>query len=297
MTSKITLIPIEQLLKFNPELAHYKNSVILANNSEIPLEPIYQLFRYPFKLDALVIMIILEDYIDGYINLRNFQGRKNQLLICSPQNILQMKSPQFSSSKIMVISIDFILGLKLGIENLQTALNRINQTPVLNLTEENIEELSALFTLIEKNITRENSNQEKLLEKLIAAYLIELANILTSQTPISPNKNPQRDSIWLSKFIDLLDKYHQQERSVEFYAEKLFITPKYLSTVIKRTSGYNATNWINRYVILEAQSLLKYSDKSIQEIADCLNFSNASFFGKYFKRHTGMTPGEYKAAL
>ena len=114
---------------------------------------------------------------------------------------------------------------------------------------------------------------------------------------IPPNKNPQRDSIWLSKFIDLLDKYHQQERSVEFYAEKLFITPKYLSTVIKRTSGYNATNWINRYVILEAQSLLKYSDKSIQEIADCLNFSNASFFGKYFKRHTGMTPGEYKAAL
>ena len=79
-----------------------------------------------------------------------------------------------------------------------------------------------------------------------------------------------------------------------FYAEQMNITPKYLSSVIKDISGKTAARWIDEYVILEAKTLLKYSGMSIQEIADALNFSTQSFFGKYFKQHTGCSPSRFK---
>ena len=79
-----------------------------------------------------------------------------------------------------------------------------------------------------------------------------------------------------------------------FYARQLCITPKYLTTLIKRISGLSVSEWIDNYVIIEAKTLLKYSTMSIQEIAYYLNFPNQSFFGKYFKNHTGMTPTAYR---
>ena len=78
-------------------------------------------------------------------------------------------------------------------------------------------------------------------------------------------------------------------------ARQLCITPKYLTTLIKRISGKSASEWIDSFVILEAKTLLKYSDMSVQEIAYALNFPNQSFFGSYFKRNTGMSPSHYKA--
>ena len=82
---------------------------------------------------------------------------------------------------------------------------------------------------------------------------------------------------------------------IGFYARQLCITPKYLTTLIKRISGQSVSEWIDNYVILEAKTLLKYSTMSIQEIAYYLNFPNQSFFGSYFKRNTGMSPSQYKA--
>ena len=87
---------------------------------------------------------------------------------------------------------------------------------------------------------------------------------------------------------------YKQERSVSFYADKLCVTAKYLSLVVKNVSGKSAGDWIDEYVILEAKALLKSSNMTIQEIADVLNFANQSFFGKYFKHHTGVSPKEYR---
>lgn len=91
-----------------------------------------------------------------------------------------------------------------------------------------------------------------------------------------------------------LTKHYMQERSVGFYAGQLHLTPKYLTTIIRKTSGRTAAEWIDDYVVLEAKNLLKYSTMSIQEIAYCLNFPNQSFFGKYFRNHTGMPPSAYR---
>jgi AraC family transcriptional activator of pobA len=87
---------------------------------------------------------------------------------------------------------------------------------------------------------------------------------------------------------------YKKERGVNFYARKLCITPKHLSWAVKEVSGKTAGTWIDEAVILEAKTLLKSSDMNIQQISEELNFANQSFFGKYFKHYTGMSPKEYK---
>ena len=102
------------------------------------------------------------------------------------------------------------------------------------------------------------------------------------------------DEVIFEEFMELVRQYSKQERNVRFYARRLNITPKYLSTVSKDVSGKTAARWIDEAVILEAKSLLRYSGMSIQEIAYHLNFSTQSFFGKYFKQHTGYSPSRFK---
>jgi len=92
----------------------------------------------------------------------------------------------------------------------------------------------------------------------------------------------------------LVENHYKEHRGLEFYADKLFITPKHLSKVVKTTSGKPANEWIDEYVVLEAKALLKSTNMTVEQISNELNFPSQSFFGKYFKRVTGMSPREYK---
>ena len=116
-----------------------------------------------------------------------------------------------------------------------------------------------------------------------------------AEHPEEQNNSHNRAEEYFKQFTHLLGEHFREERSVGFYARQLCITPKYLTTLIKRISGQSVSEWIDNYVILEAKTLLKYSTMSIQEIAYYLNFPNQSCFGSYFKRNTGMSPSQYKA--
>lgn len=96
------------------------------------------------------------------------------------------------------------------------------------------------------------------------------------------------------KFIRLVQEHFRSERFLEFYADKLDITPKHLSRTMKIQTGASPVEWITRFVILEAKVMLRSSNLNIQQIAEELNFPSQSFFGKYFKKATGMSPKEYR---
>ena len=84
------------------------------------------------------------------------------------------------------------------------------------------------------------------------------------------------------------------ERSVAFYAERMCMTPKYLSTLVKDASGKTATEWIDAFLLLEAENLLIYSELTVKEIGYRLHFQSIPSFHKFFKKQTGMTPNEYR---
>ncbi|MDR1331291.1 MAG: helix-turn-helix domain-containing protein, partial [Tannerella sp.] len=98
----------------------------------------------------------------------------------------------------------------------------------------------------------------------------------------------------VEKFLNLVQTHYREERELKFYADKLGLTPMHLSKVVKAASRKSANDWIDEHVILEAKALLKSTGMTIQQISEELNFPSQSFFGKYFKRCTGMSPREYK---
>ncbi len=94
--------------------------------------------------------------------------------------------------------------------------------------------------------------------------------------------------------MGLLSEHHSRERSLSFYADKMYLTPKYVSRMVKTYSGKRAIDWISEYVIAEACIMLAHTDLTIQEIAYHLNFPTQSAFGKYFKQVTGRSPKHYR---
>ena len=101
----------------------------------------------------------------------------------------------------------------------------------------------------------------------------------------------------VERFVTLVTQYHNSERSMQFYADKLCLTPKYLSKIVKQATGRSGPDWIDTYVVLEARNLLRYSDLSIKEIVWRLNFANSSVFNKFFRTHTGISPSDYRKGL
>lgn len=98
------------------------------------------------------------------------------------------------------------------------------------------------------------------------------------------------------RFLRLVDEFHTSERNVGFYAERLRLTPKYLSKLVRLASGRSAPDWIDSFVIFAAKNQLRHTDLPIKEVVFNLHFPNQSVFNKYFKMHTGMTPSEYRNA-
>ena len=90
--------------------------------------------------------------------------------------------------------------------------------------------------------------------------------------------------------------HFEKERSVSFYANQLNITPKYLSEAVKEIMGKTAGELIDEAVIMQAKVLLKTPDLNIGQVATVLNFPDQSFFGKFFKKHVGLSPNQYRVA-
>lgn len=122
--------------------------------------------------------------------------------------------------------------------------------------------------------------------------LVFLLNNFSIDTKIKGKAISRQENVY-RQFIDLLNIYANREREVQFYADQLNISPKYLSTVTQTYSGKNASEWIAEYVIGLAIGMMREKKCKIQDISANLNFPTQSFFGRYFKRTTGMSPKQY----
>ena len=191
--------------------------------------------------------------------------------------------------------VDYSKDVKLGLE-LGEQLNRF---PVLSVPPFEIEEFLSMYKIMKRKLYDPNYLFK---EEVARAFLTTLeCNIFNDFLHYKQSDREQRsvsrkDEIF-RQFVSEVELHFKQERSVSFYADKLFVTPKYLSTVIHEVSGRYATDFITAFVINECKALLHSEHISIKEVCNEMNFPNQSFFAKYFKQHTGMTPKEYKQKL
>lgn len=167
----------------------------------------------------------------------------------------------------------------------------------LNLTPEQAQKIERIYNLIKETLATHHFHQQE----IIRSYIFILIHELNAFHKIKNNDNSnfiEKMSPVLINFKKLLNKEYRHERSVNFYAGKLNMTPKHLSDLLKKQTGKTAGEWIDEVIILEAKVLLQNKSLPVAEISDALHFSDQSVFGKFFKTHTSLTPLQYrKSAL
>ncbi len=267
----------------------------IAANSASEIE----IFRFPSRLNALIIGVGTEGETSLTSNLQEFRLKKDSLFIFSPKHILQVQSNNRFKAHLIVIAPDFLKRINIDTKRMMPLFLQFGSLPCMELTQAESQSLRSFISMVEQELKgSETDFSSEIIGGLIAATIYKVGDILTHYLTEHPEVDSpihNRAEEYFRQFTELLGEHYKHERSVGFYARQLCITPKYLTTLIKRISGKSVSEWIDNYVILEAKTLLKYSNMSVQEIAYYLNFPNQSFFGSYFKRNAGMSPSQYKA--
>ena len=267
----------------------------IAANSASEME----IFRFPSRLDAFIIGVGTEGETSLTSNLQEFRLKKNSLFIFNPKDILQVQSNDRFKAHLIVITPDFLKRINIDTKHLMPLFLQFGSRHCMELTHAECQSLRSFISMVEQELEGpETDFAIEIVSGLIAATIYKVGDILThylTEHPEVDSPMHNRAEEYFKQFTELLGEHYKHERSVGFYARQLCITPKYLTTLIKRISGKSVSEWIDSYVILEAKTLLKYSNMSVQEIAYYLNFPNQSFFGSYFKRNAGMSPSQYKA--
>lgn len=135
------------------------------------------------------------------------------------------------------------------------------------------------------------------LNSLVGAFFYIAMSVISAQETtevVQQRHRIEKTEEYMSQFVELLSQEHERERSVEYYAKRLGITPKYLTIICRKYRGKTASRVIDDVVIHNAMRLLKQHGVSVQQVSERLNFPSQSFFGKFFKQRVGISPSRYK---
>lgn len=249
---------------------------------------------YPAMIDGFSAIIMMAGEATVSIDMETYQVRPNTVVFFNPNSIIRtVKCSANATAYFLAFSKSFVNEIQIDLSTSLPVYMRFGKAPLLSVTPQDVDEIRQLFQMIK---TMLRSDKERYRHEIIRTLFTAAFYIITeiNQRDRTEEMKQGRCEVLFNEFMTLLQRYNKQERSVSFYAKQLNITPKYLSSAVKEVSGKTAARWIDESVILEAKALLKYSGMSIQEIAYHLNFSTQSFFGKYFKQHTGTSPSRYK---
>ena len=302
MEQEIKDISIERIQQIHPEALGISNDLLIDYTEHQIINGRSPIYKYPLRMDGLFIGLREKGVSDFSINLKEFKVGPNDLVIGSPGDLMQSTVNEGAYlSQTLMISSNFLKEMYISLNSFMPFFASRKEHPVFHLTNDEVQELKEYFLLTLDAVKRKDDYfRIDITKRLIAAYMYKLGSIIYRHRPElqeEANKPIRREETLFKQFINLVSDHHRKERRVDFYAEQLFLSPKHFSTVIKKVSGKTAGQWIDDYVVLEAKTLLKYSAMSIQEVAYYMNFPNPSFFGKYFRQHTGMSPSEYKAQM
>ncbi|MDR2036344.1 MAG: helix-turn-helix domain-containing protein [Bacteroidales bacterium] len=251
---------------------------------------IFPEFLHPFRMDLLTAVISIKGFAQGKINLKLCRSEAPGLTVIMADQILQHDSMSDDYEAVyIVMSRRFLESLNVD-QNL-SAFRTIRENPYIPLSEKALHAMLGYYNMMLGTIAADdNPYRLEIAKNLTRAFFYGIGYYIHKMPEDKKNKNEQL----AGKFLKLLEIHFKEYRDLSFYAEKLCLTPKYMSTIIKEGSGKSAGEWIDSRVMLEAKVLLKSASMTAQQIADLLNFPTQSSFSKYFKRLAGMSPKEYR---
>ena len=252
---------------------------------------------YPFRSPHFTILLITEGRAHVQINLIDYVLHPNELLIIAPNDVQQYKNLSFDCSVASAgFSRSFLMDSGLHQQNMDAIeIFALQNDPMVKLTKENAGLLCHLLHVLHTKRKEEPAGMygPEIIRHSFAAFILQVAEAFRSSHTFEIKLNRKEDL--LMQFLRMLPLHYKEERSVQFYAEQLFVTPKHLTTAIKEMTGKPAGAFIDDMVITEAKILLNNHALSIGQVSEELHFSDQFFFSKYFKKYAGVSPSQYKS--
>ena len=265
-------------------------------------EAVLRILKYPVRFDGYIMFFLKSGHFTLDVNLSTFDIHPNSLLVVTPGNIIKLSAydeDHIGDADLLfaLVSKDFLSSIRFDFNKVFQDTLRVWKTPCITLEGDDLDLAEDYFRLTRKVLSSHQTHKREILGSILTSFTYVALDVWTRQLAASRLEEgaaSARINQIFERFLALVTEYHNQERGMAFYADKLCLTPKYLSKLVKQASGRSAPDWIDSFVILEAKNMLKYSDKSIKEIVYLLHFPTQSVFYKFFKAHTGITPSEYR---
>jgi YesN/AraC family two-component response regulator len=249
------------------------------------------------------IVICTSGKAQAQMNGVQMEFRKNQVGII-PQNVMitdVMVSPDFNLRGIFLTNriLRSFLNEKISVWN---DMMYIHRQHVVTMDEDETLFYTHFYDMLTLAVEKgkENPFHTEIIQSLLRSAILGLCGEMkwmlaqTDSKLSTLNDKQSTTQSHFQRFLDLLHTTDVKHRTVEAYANDLFISPKYLTTICKKNSGKTANEWITEHVIEDIRYYLKQTDLSVKQICNQLGFPNPSFFGKYVKDHFGMTPIEFR---
>ena len=245
----------------------------------------------PFSINDYRMGIVLNGSIDANINLVEKHIEAGSLVFLGPGTIIHPK--HFSDDlEIYGFALSNRFPMPFTAEQMPAALNGHVRDFQVSVSEADISTALHIINTL-WHVVHQPEYNRLLVSNLVAAQMHHY-DALYRQYVGQQQVSKSREQTIFDRFIQLVNQHAVKEHQIAFYASRMCITERYLGTVIRQASGVTAKEWIDRAVISRIKVELRHTDKSVASISDEMNFPNPSFFSKYFKRLTQMTPNEYR---
>ncbi len=248
------------------------------------------------RVDALVVVVCVRGELSFTLNTSDYKLETNHFFISST-SVFQFRSVADSEFYMLAFSPDFLISANADIRFIARMVSefRTNAFTAI-LADKEVQAVCHLFKTMQEayNTKRKSEYMELSLRHVYCAMIYRIADAFLDNEALPAVGVKDRSSEYFERLMRLLAENYREQRNVEFYAERMHISSKHLSRVIRNFTGKSVHQWIDEFVALEIKNMLRHSKLSIQQISHTLNFPNPSFMGQYFKRITGQTPGEYK---
>ncbi len=254
-------------------------------------------YSAPVRLKALFILLVLRGNAHISLDYVPYTISTNDFLIIMPTHIVQVADAS-KNFKAKILMIDQTFLEEINTEKRSPSMTNymlLRKKPRIVLEAEETKHIEKAMELLQQKIKlRTHTFHKEVLQNGFVGFLLEVANIMVGKNDSLTRPTLSRKEEILNGFLQLLTEHVREKHVVTFYAENLFITPQYLSLILKELTGKSANKWIDDALIIEAKILLKTPQMTVQQVADVLNFSDQSTFGKFFKKHIGVSPMEFR---
>ncbi len=289
MTPKKNIIVVDIHLESARQwknVLYMEDGLVLTNrisNAPIP--------EHAARLNFILMALCLNGEAHYTIDTHEQHVKPGDLFFVSERHIIdKYKASEDFECLCIMVSTTFYHDFVQNVKNVSSLLLFSMNNPVVKLTSSEIKTYTAYYQTIREKISiTDHPYRTNLVKALLLAMFYDMSGVIY-RVEKQGHKTPSRIDSFFAAFIRELEENYKKERRVGWYAERIGISPKYLSEVVKMVSKRTPTEWIDNYVVLEIRVLLKNTTKSIKEISDEMHFPNQSFMGKYFKEHTGMSP-------